>query len=131
MRDHGDLFGRGIAFPPHVAEDGRLAFSAGAENVRQSIRVILLTEPGERRMLPAFGGGLKRFLFEPNTVTTRRLIQEAIVQALGRWEPRIRVEEVTVEEDPQDRRAALATIRYQLIASQASERLQLLVHLGP
>ena len=33
--------------------------STGIENVRQSIRLILQTEPLERIMLPEFGGGLK------------------------------------------------------------------------
>ncbi len=125
--DPGKIFGRGVAFPPQVGEDGRWAFSEGAENVRQSMRVILLTEPRERVMLPAFGGGLRRFLFEPNTAATRRLIEEAISQSLARWEPRVELESVSVDQDPADPRAAVATVRYKLIATQASDQLQLRV----
>lgn len=125
--DAGRIFGRGIAFPPHVDAEGRLAFSEGAENVRQSIRVILLTEPHERVMRPEIGGGLRRYLFQPNTVATRRLIQEAIVQSVGRWEPRVSLEEVTVEEAEDDPQAAVATLRYQLVATQASDQLRLRV----
>ncbi|MCK7496568.1 MAG: GPW/gp25 family protein [Comamonadaceae bacterium] len=66
-------------------------------------------------MLPAFGAGLRRFLFEPNTVTTHRRIEEAVVQSLDRWERRIQVGEVRVEADPQDVRAALVTVRYTLV----------------
>ena len=39
------VYGRGIAFPPRVDARGRLAYSEGVDNVRESIRLILLTEP--------------------------------------------------------------------------------------
>jgi phage baseplate assembly protein W len=106
--DEGQLFGRGISFPPRIGPEGRIAWSVGAQNIREAIRVILLTETEERLMRPEFGGGLQSFLFEPNTTATHRLIQERITQALGRWEPRIAIESVTVDAHPQDAEAALA-----------------------
>jgi len=128
--DTGRLFGRGIAFPPRVGSDGRVAWSEGEANVRESIQVILLTERRERLMLPEFGGGLSGYLFEPNTVTTRRLIKDRIQRALEQWEPRIAVESVEVEADPQDSQAAVATITYQLVATQTRERVRLGVTLA-
>lgn len=125
----GDIFGRGLGFPPRVGEDGRLHWSEGETNVRESIRIILMTEPGERLMLPRFGAGLRRFLHEPNTVSTRRLIQERIEQSLTRWEPRVRLQEVSVEQDPDDSRAAIATIHYSLIATQTPDQLSLKLEL--
>ncbi|WP_437299160.1 GPW/gp25 family protein [Sorangium sp. So ce426] len=125
--DAGKLYGRGISFPPRVGEDGRVAWSVGEENIRDAIRVILLTEPGERLLRPDFGAGLRRFLFEPNTVTTRRAIEEAITVALKDWEARIAVESVTVEEEPDDPRAVLATVTYRLVATSAVERVSLSV----
>lgn len=127
--DAGDIFGRGISFPPRVGPDGRMAWSEGEENVRESIRVILLTERRERVMLPEFGGGLGQFLFEPNTVATRTLIQDRITTALARWEPRIAVESVSVDPDPTDPASAIATIVYRLVATQTRERLALSVSL--
>jgi len=61
--DVGRLFGRGIAFPPRVSTDGRLAWSQGEANVRESIRITLLTNERERLNLPDFGGGLRLFGF--------------------------------------------------------------------
>ncbi len=80
--DPGRLFGRGIAFPPRIIE-GRLAWSAGEANVREAIRIILMTEQRERIRLPEFGGTLGKFLFEPNTVATRQRIQDQIAIALS------------------------------------------------
>ncbi|WP_164018264.1 GPW/gp25 family protein [Pyxidicoccus trucidator] len=128
--DAGKLIGRGISFPPRVGPDGRVQWSEGERNVREAIQVILATEPRERLLLPEFGAGLARFLFEPNTVTTRHQIAERITRALALWEPRISVESVSVEADAQDARAATATITYKLVATGARERLSLNITLA-
>jgi Bacteriophage baseplate protein W len=130
MTDAGNLFGRGMSFPPHVGPDGRVAWSEGEANVREAIRIILMTEQNERLRLPEFGASLTRFLFEPNSVTTWHLIQDRITKALEDWEPRIRVESVTVELDPADSQAAIASITYKLVATQARERVSLSVALA-
>lgn len=116
-----------MAFPPRVGADGRIAWSAGEDNIRESIRVVLMTEPGERLRLPEFGAGLGRFLFEPNIVATHALIADQIKGALARWEPRIRVESVDVTAERADTKAAIVTITYRLVATQAVERVSLAV----
>jgi phage baseplate assembly protein W len=130
MNNAGAIFGRSLSFPPRVGPDGRVAWSEGGQNIRESIQVILLTNFRERVRLPEFGGGLTTFLFEPNNVGTRHLIEERIVQALKRWEPRIALESVRVEEDSEDREAALATIQYKLVATQTRDRITLGVRLA-
>lgn len=124
------VLGRGLAFPPRVGADGGLRWSEGEDNIRESIAVILKTEPGERIALPAFGAGLGRFLFEPNNPATHARIAHAIGEALARWERRIEIESVEVAADPADRGAALATIAYRLVATGGRERLGVTVPLG-
>ena len=123
------IFGQGLSFPPRVGADGRLAWSVGEENIRESIRILLLTEPGERLMRENFGGGLREFLFEPNTVTTRTLIAERIRRVLEQSEPRITVNDVEVTTDPNEPRLIAVTIAFRLIATQALERLGLSLQL--
>lgn len=130
MSNAGKIFGKGISFPPRIGADGRIVWSEGEENIREAIRVILMTELNERLYLPDFGGGLNRFLFEPNTTTTRQLIRDRITKALASWEPRIVVESVSVEADSQDQQSAIATIYYKLVATQATERVSLTVTLN-
>lgn len=130
MNTIGKILGKGISFPPRVGPDGRVAWSDGEVNVRESIRIVLMTEQSERLRLPSFGGSLSRFLFEPNTVTTRRLIQDRITRELAQWEPRIRVQSVDVDADPSDSQAAVATITYQLVATGARERVTLNLQLA-
>jgi phage baseplate assembly protein W len=120
-----NVFGRGMSFPLRVDADGRLVWSEGEASIRESISIVLKTEPGERVGVPEFGAGLGRFLFEPNIATTHARIQDAIVRALARWERRIEVEAVEIAPDGVDPEIALATITYRLVATAARERISL------
>jgi phage baseplate assembly protein W len=125
--DPGEVFGRGISFPPRIGAEGRVAWSEGELNVRESIRIVLMTDQRERMRLPQFGGTLHRFLFEPNTAATRKRIEEQISVSLARWEPRVAVQSIDVDADASDPQAAVATITYRLVATQAVERVSLKV----
>jgi uncharacterized protein len=97
------FLGRGWHFPVLPSTSDRsLALVDGPEKVRQAIWLILETEPGERIMRPQFGCGLRRYLMKPNNSATRALIQHDVIRALTLWEPRIKLQEVTVEpgQDP-------------------------------
>lgn len=106
--------GAGWGFPVVTGDDGRLPRAEGALAVRRSIRLILETEPGERVMRPDFGCGLRRYLMEPNTVSTRTLLRDDVASALSRWEPRIALREVAVTpgDDPS---LVLISITYALV----------------
>ena len=97
------FLGRGWGFPVTPAMgDRHIPYVEGADKVRQSIWIILETEPGERIMRPDFGCGLRRYLMKPNSSATRALIKRDVERALSSWEPRISVEQVSVEagDDP-------------------------------
>jgi uncharacterized protein len=93
-RDTGFL-GIGWSFPPRVDATGDIALVAFEEDVRQAVRIILLTDPGERVMRPDFGSGLRALLFEPITEATKALVRHRVEEALIRWEPRI--DSITVD----------------------------------
>lgn len=98
-----DFLGRGWAFPVRPGPASRqIDYAQGAAKVRQSIWLILETEPGERLMRPDFGCGLRQYLMKPNTSATRALIQRDVTRAIGSWEPRIDLEQVrvTAGDDP-------------------------------
>ncbi len=127
--DEGKIFGQSISFPPRIGQDRRVAWSKGAENIRESIKIILLTEPGERLMLPEFGCRLKSFLFRPNISSSHMLMQEEITNSLTRWEPRIILEFVRVDKDPTDDQSAIINIDYSLTATGAKEQLNMTMRL--
>ena len=124
-----DFLGQGLAFPPRVGTDGRLAWSVGEDNIRESMRLILMTAPAERLMREEFGCGLRSYLFEPNTVATQQRIREDIVNSLGRWEPRISVDDVSIVTDSNDPTRVAVSISYRLVATQELAQLGLSLQL--
>lgn len=105
---------RGWPLLPLPDADGNLQYPTLEESVRQTIRVILSTRPGEQLMRPEFGAGLDQFLHEHNTHTTRRRIRDLVVESLKRWEPRITVARVEVQEVPETPTRLRVEIAYQL-----------------
>lgn len=95
------FLGRGLAFP--VALDpatGAIAMAQYEEDIRQAIRIILDTDPGERVMRPDFGAGLRALVFEPINTQTLALARHRVEQALVLWEPRIDSVVVTTTAQP-------------------------------
>jgi hypothetical protein len=78
-------------------QDGVLTFPSLQQSVRDAIRIILMTCPGEQLMRPRFGAGLPNFLDESNSVALRRQIQLAILSNLQSYENRIIVDAVDVD----------------------------------
>ena len=71
-----------------------------AEAVISSVKNILTTAPGEKLLNPRFGLDLKKYLFEPINTTTSYFLATDIYYQLGAQEPRVTVENVTVEGSP-------------------------------
>lgn len=67
---------------------------AGIEHLRQSVRDILTTPIGSRVMRRDYGSRLFSLIDAPMNRATLMQIYAASIEALGRWEPRIRVERV-------------------------------------
>jgi phage baseplate assembly protein W len=104
---------------------GRLEWPDAESSVRQTIEAILRTRPGEQLMRPRFGGGLEDFVHEQNTLVTRRRIHDAIVDALGRWEPRIDLDRVEVWEVPDQPTHVRVEIQYRMRRTGATQQLGL------
>ena len=62
----------GWPFLPFPQTGGQLTYPDLERSVRDSIRIILATRPGEQLMRPRFGAGLQNFLDEGNTVALDR-----------------------------------------------------------
>jgi Bacteriophage baseplate protein W len=112
-----DFLGRGWAFPEGVGPDDEVAMVADVDDIRQSIRLILETDPGERVMRPDFGAGLRQLLFEPINTHTLVMVQHRVEQALLTWEPRINVDRVTVSAEDAALGRLLIRIDYEVRAT--------------
>ncbi len=117
------FLGAGLAFPLSADPDGSLAMAVYEEDIRQAIRIILATNPGERVMRPDFGAGLRAFVFEPVSVATMQRLETRVREALIDFEPRIDVMEVTVTAEAPARGVLLIDIRYRVRANNSLNNL--------
>jgi phage baseplate assembly protein W len=120
-----DFIGSGWAFPLRVNARGGMALARGAQDVDESIQIILSTPIGERRMRPRFGCGVHDLTFATNDPATHGLIRYHVLQALAMWEPRIEVREdgVRVSTDPAEPSRVLVDIDYTLRATNQRRNL--------
>jgi Bacteriophage baseplate protein W len=80
------MSGRHLAFPFRIGNDGRAAAPASLDDhVRGEIIQLLLTNPGERLFLPAFGAGLRRLVFGRNDDAIAGMAKAILTQNLSRW----------------------------------------------
>jgi phage baseplate assembly protein W len=85
----------GVGWPfPVRPQAGAISFLGYEDKVEEAIGIVLETAQRERVMLPAFGAGLRNYVFESNSPLTRGAIESAVRKALTDWEPRISVEGV-------------------------------------
>jgi phage baseplate assembly protein W len=112
-----DIMGTGWAYPLHPDGRGGIALSRHENDIEESIRLILSTAKGERRMRPNFGCDIHTLIFAPNNATTWGLANHYVEEALGWWEPRIEVTEIDPRPDPEDSSRLLIHIKYRVKAT--------------
>ena len=100
LLDADAFLGRGWSFPPELTESG-VKMSAYEQDIKESLRILFSTSPGERVCRYDYGCPLRRYAFEPiNTQTTVRMRND-ITRAIILFEPRITLEDVSFEEQPE------------------------------
>lgn len=76
--------------------DGRFVVLPWQEHLQQSIGDILSTPIGTRVMRPDYGSKLPRLVDRPINQSWKLEVYVAVVEALGRWEPRIKMKQVRI-----------------------------------
>jgi phage baseplate assembly protein W len=95
-----EFLGTGWSYPVATDNQGDIRMEEAADNIERSVRIILNTAKGERVMRPEFGCDIHDQVFSSLSPATLNRIEEAVRDALVRWEPRISVDRVAAEPDP-------------------------------
>jgi phage baseplate assembly protein W len=77
-----------------------IARKSDVEAVKQSMKSLIQTRYFERPFQPYLGSSIADLLFENNTPMTRRLIEKSIREVIDNHEPRARIEDVQVFDEP-------------------------------
>ena len=111
--DSKSFLGTGFRFPVQVDPlTGRAKTSSDEEDIKESIRIILGTRPGERPMLPKFGCAIHNYVFGTTDYTSLMLMKREVENSLVMWEPRIRDIDVEIVSSPDDSGVLLIEINY-------------------
>jgi len=101
MDERKQFLGRGWAWPPQIDPvSGQVLLSEYEDDIRQAIRIIIETAPGERLMRPDFGCGIHELVFETIDSGTLQRVRSVVQDALVRYEARIDV--LSVEASPDE-----------------------------
>ena len=107
------FLGTGFKFPVQVdSVTGRVRTSSNEEDIEESIRIILGTQPGERPMSPHFGCNINSFVFGTSDYTSLQMMKREVESSLIMWEPRIKDIEVEIVQSPDDSGVLLIQIGY-------------------
>lgn len=95
MLTPNQVLGRGLLQPLARDEKNDYANDGGLALVLSNVREILGTKVGEIRWRRAFGCRLHLLRHRPDHPGIDGLAAHFVVESLGRWEPRVRVQSVT------------------------------------
>jgi phage baseplate assembly protein W len=87
-----EFLGRGWKYPVAVdPASGRIAMSDFEQDIKESIRIILATAPGERLMRPDFGCGIHDLVFSTISRATIGVFESRVRDSITKWEPRVEI----------------------------------------
>lgn len=116
---------RGWGFPVGPSASGSLLAVTGEDVLARSIRLVVLTRPGERVMLPGFGCRAHALLYRPLTPAALDAVAWHVEDAVRRHEPRVEVLSVKATRPAGRAGAVRVDLLYRAKASGREVALQL------
>ena len=92
--------------------------------IRQNLKMIILTNPGERVMIPNFGVGIQSYLFENFSETTYTQIENDVKQQAAKYLPVINVNRLNFDNSSPDSNTLRVSIEYTIPALGIKDLLQ-------
>jgi hypothetical protein len=119
MDESYSFLGTGWSFPPKFTDKGgKLNMVSGAQDVEQSIKIILSTLAGERIMRPEFGCDFTAFSFRNLSDSAVFGMQDTVRKALDNYEPRIELNSLGLTQQPEEG-TVIIDVDYTVIESNA------------
>ena len=105
----------GVALPLELDSANGFEMIIGLKRLfQQNLKMLILTNPGERVMDPDFGIGIKTYLFENFTESTFAKIERRIIKQTGMYLPNITINEIFFDPGQQDSNVLSVRIRYSI-----------------
>lgn len=118
-----DFLGKGMKFPPQInPATGRFVMVDGAESIKESIYLILMTHKTERFVRPEFGSKLMSYTFMDTGTTMLNIMSREITNDILNNEPR--VDDVIIDIDSESKKGCLIfNIQYRIRENNTRDNL--------
>lgn len=87
----------GVPYPITKNPKGFFYIQDGVNQIKSDMLILLMTNPGERVMLPTYGTPLRKLVFEPNDPKLILDTKAMIARSLKQWEPRVAITQIEVK----------------------------------
>ena len=91
--------------------------------VKQAVKNLIMTTPGEKPFQPLVGSNVSQLLFEPMDDFTGDAVKQEVINTINRFEPRVRLRTCHVLPD-YDRNTFNVTITYQIVGIPVVETIE-------
>lgn len=96
------------------------------DTIRQNLKMLLLTSPGERIMDSNFGVGIRKFLFEQDTFSVREELQNKIATQVALYLNFIVIEEIDISPpNSNDENVMFLKIKYKVPSINTNDELNI------
>ncbi len=92
----------GAPYPIETNVYGYLHTTSDLDQIKSDMLILLLTNPGERVMLPQFGTPLRELIFEPSDDIIIDQAKQMIAKSIALFEPRVTVSAIDVSTSAED-----------------------------
>ena len=86
----------GLVYPMTPNPKGFMRTQNGVSTIKSDLLVLLMTNPGEKVMVPEFGTPLRSLAFEPNDAVVVAQANAMIIKAIATWEPRVVIKSINI-----------------------------------
>jgi len=86
----------GMGYPIVDSPKGYFPITNDVDLIKGDLIMLLLTNPGERVMMPQFGTPLRTLMFDPNDAFLADKAKNMIINAIATWEPRVVINAINV-----------------------------------
>tara|TARA_Y100001973_G_C4906130_1_gene189585 strand:- start:18 stop:401 length:384 start_codon:yes stop_codon:yes gene_type:complete len=93
-------------------EDGFALVKSLKLNIKQNLKMLLLTSPGERVMFPRFGVGMRRYLFEMQSDEVFAAIDSKIREQVSIYLPYVKIQRVQFDKSNIDKNQIKLKLTY-------------------
>ena len=106
-----NFLGTGLVFPLELTPGGSAVVKSGWPLIKSSLHIIMAWLMGQRFFLGEFGTHIHNLLDEPNDETTKNMLITFLDEAIQKWEKRVELLDITIDEPEIGKKKLLLTLR--------------------